>query len=223
MPVEGGPITVTEGNCVMIGDGTPGYVQITFTDITLFTQNGGNFDQAYVRATDGGYINVGSTGIVMNTSDNCGPCTGMTSQLSDPDYISDGYVQVCVTNGGAGVSSVTFTWETVDASGNNLCGNCSDGILNNQETGIDCGGPNCSPCPSCNDGILNNGETSIDCGGTDYDGRFKYSEVISVHNGAEGLELVKTINMIGQEVTPTYTGMVIDVYSDGSTIKRYKK
>ncbi len=71
--------------------------------------------------------------------------------------------------------------------------NCNDGILNNGEfdvdcggpfcdpcppsctnglwdvdfgeTDIDCGGPNCDPCPTCNDGELNQDETGIDCGG----------------------------------------------------------
>ena len=45
---------------------------------------------------------------------------------------------------------------------------CSDGILNNGETEVDCGGPNCEPCggeETCSDGILNNGETEVDCGG----------------------------------------------------------
>ena len=41
---------------------------------------------------------------------------------------------------------------------------CSDGIQNQGETGIDCGGP-CAPCATCNDGIQNQGETGIDCGG----------------------------------------------------------
>lgn len=41
---------------------------------------------------------------------------------------------------------------------------CSDGTQNQNETGIDCGGP-CTACPSCNDGIQNQSETSIDCGG----------------------------------------------------------
>lgn len=44
---------------------------------------------------------------------------------------------------------------------------CSDGIMNQGETGIDCGGP-CQPCPpgpTCSDGIKNQGETGIDCGG----------------------------------------------------------
>ncbi|WP_323788888.1 T9SS type A sorting domain-containing protein [Psychroserpens sp.] len=45
---------------------------------------------------------------------------------------------------------------------------CSDGILNNGELDVDCGGPNCAPCPvveTCTDGIQNNGETDVDCGG----------------------------------------------------------
>jgi hypothetical protein len=72
------------------------------------------------------------------------------------------------------------------------CGNCYDGIQNNSETFIDCGGPNCMPCghcvngvfepelgelwvdcggecpvcPTCANGILDDGETGIDCGGT---------------------------------------------------------
>ncbi|MEA1787151.1 hypothetical protein U1E44_13705 [Arenibacter sp. GZD96] len=50
---------------------------------------------------------------------------------------------------------------------------CNDGILNNGETEIDCGGPNCAACveeppvvATCNDGILNGDETEIDFGGS---------------------------------------------------------
>jgi hypothetical protein len=46
---------------------------------------------------------------------------------------------------------------------------CTDGIKNQGETAIDCGGPNCQACgvnPTCTDGILNGAETGIDCGGT---------------------------------------------------------
>ncbi|MCB9263727.1 MAG: zinc metalloprotease [Lewinellaceae bacterium] len=46
------------------------------------------------------------------------------------------------------------------------CASCNDGIQNGNETGIDCGGPDCPPCASCNDGIQNGNETGIDCGGT---------------------------------------------------------
>ncbi|MAF99056.1 MAG: hypothetical protein CMH61_00435 [Nanoarchaeota archaeon] len=45
---------------------------------------------------------------------------------------------------------------------------CIDGVRNQQETAIDCGGPNCPAClpaATCNDGVRNQGETAIDCGG----------------------------------------------------------
>lgn len=41
---------------------------------------------------------------------------------------------------------------------------CFDGTQNQNEVGIDCGGP-CSNCASCSDGIQNQNETGIDCGG----------------------------------------------------------
>jgi len=44
---------------------------------------------------------------------------------------------------------------------------CFDGIQNGDETEIDCGGSSCLPCPSCDDGIQNGQETDVDCGGPD--------------------------------------------------------
>ncbi|MDK2849906.1 MAG: hypothetical protein PWR32_573 [Candidatus Woesearchaeota archaeon] len=41
---------------------------------------------------------------------------------------------------------------------------CDDGLKNQNETGVDCGGP-CPPCPSCNNGIKDWNEEGIDCGG----------------------------------------------------------
>jgi|GEM_PF-1991347 len=43
-------------------------------------------------------------------------------------------------------------------------GTCSDGIMNQDESAIDCGGK-CSVCATCSDGIQNQGETKTDCGG----------------------------------------------------------
>jgi hypothetical protein len=43
---------------------------------------------------------------------------------------------------------------------------CDDGIMNGDETGIDCGG-SCDPCPTCEDGIMNGEEEGVDCGGPD--------------------------------------------------------
>ena len=42
--------------------------------------------------------------------------------------------------------------------------NCSDGVQQPEEEGVDCGGP-CDDCPSCEDGVKNQGEKGIDCGG----------------------------------------------------------
>lgn len=46
---------------------------------------------------------------------------------------------------------------------------CDDGLQNGDETGVDCGGANCPPCtgPTCDDGVQNGDETGIDCGGAD--------------------------------------------------------
>jgi len=41
---------------------------------------------------------------------------------------------------------------------------CNDGILNQGEDKIDCGGP-CRSCPACFDNVKNQGEDKIDCGG----------------------------------------------------------
>ncbi len=49
---------------------------------------------------------------------------------------------------------------------NNAPPTCTDGIQNQDETGVDCGGTTCPACPSCNDGIQNQDETGIDCGGS---------------------------------------------------------
>jgi len=50
------------------------------------------------------------------------------------------------------------------------CITCSDGIMNGDETAVDCGGTNpncmsCAPIATCTDGIMNQDETGIDCGG----------------------------------------------------------
>jgi len=58
----------------------------------------------------------------------------------------------------------------------NVCPNCSDGVQNGPEVGVDCvigdvqyfeedGVTICPQCPTCEDGIQNQSETYIDCGG----------------------------------------------------------
>lgn len=45
-----------------------------------------------------------------------------------------------------------------------LTATCTDGVQNQGETGIDCGGP-CKPCETCSDSIKDQNEEGIDCGG----------------------------------------------------------
>jgi len=56
---------------------------------------------------------------------------------------------------------------------------------------------------------------------TDYDGKFKYADIISIDNTDKNkIYLIKMINYLGQEVNSDYSGVIIYVYSDGSVIKR---
>ncbi len=64
-------------------------------------------------------------------------------------------------------SSVNFDPDVTQDDGS--CFSCSDGIMNGNETEVDCGGSDCMPCSTCDDGILNGNETEIDCGGPDCD------------------------------------------------------
>jgi len=55
--------------------------------------------------------------------------------------------------------------EGVDCGG--VCGacpDCFDGIKNQNEEWADCGGA-CQPCPTCSDDVQNGDETGVDCGG----------------------------------------------------------
>ncbi len=40
---------------------------------------------------------------------------------------------------------------------------CFDGVQNQDETGIDCGGTSCAACPACGDGICNGSESCFTC------------------------------------------------------------
>ncbi|NNF36434.1 MAG: zinc metalloprotease [Saprospiraceae bacterium] len=56
---------------------------------------------------------------------------------------------------------------TSNGCGTPLPPSCDDGYQNGEETGVDCGGPDCPACPTCDDGVMNGEETGIDCGGPD--------------------------------------------------------
>jgi hypothetical protein len=91
--------------------------------------------------------------------------------------ISDTYGDGICCAYGSGSYTVSVNGSTVASGGSftssettNFCigggptPTCSDGIQNQGETGVDCGGP-CAACPTCDDGIQNQGETDVDCGG----------------------------------------------------------
>lgn len=56
---------------------------------------------------------------------------------------------------------------------------------------------------------------------TDFDAKYKFSEMISIDNRIESSakEIVRIINVYGQEVDENYKGIVIIVYSDNSVVK----
>lgn len=55
---------------------------------------------------------------------------------------------------------------------------------------------------------------------TDYNGEFEYSNVVSVSIDDSRASVVRTINLMGQDVNKQYKGVVIDIYSDGTSSKR---
>lgn len=56
---------------------------------------------------------------------------------------------------------------------------------------------------------------------TDYDGKVKEYEIISVDNRKITPQLIKVTNILGQEVSEDYPGIKFFHYSDGTIIKRY--
>jgi len=127
--------------------------------------------------TDASGITVASGGTYANQADG----STVTIPLCIPNgcydfNITDTYGDGICCSYGNGAYSVTGAGGVLASGGQfttsettNFClgttaPTCSDGIQNQGETGVDCGGP-CAACPTCNDGIQNQGETGVDCGG----------------------------------------------------------
>ncbi len=122
-----------------------------------------------VVASGGPYANEedgGTLSIIECLNDGCYDFT-IKDAFQDGICCSYGNGSYSVTaNGNTIASGATFN----EAETTNFClgssePTCEDGIQNQNETGIDCGGP-CTACPSCADGIQNQDETGIDCGGS---------------------------------------------------------
>jgi len=55
---------------------------------------------------------------------------------------------------------------------------------------------------------------------TDYDGKSESSEIISIDTKVKDKPtIIKTINILGQEVSSDYNGLIIYIYTDGSVMK----
>lgn len=59
---------------------------------------------------------------------------------------------------------------------------------------------------------------------TDYDGKFKYSDIISIDNrDSKSSEIYRVVNVLGQEVdSQYYRGLIIIEYMDGTSVKIIK-
>ncbi len=99
-------------------------------------------------------------------------CGSVDMHMNYMDYSND----ECMYMFSAGQSTrmedyVSSNLQSFVLNGANVCTpaepTCDDGIQNGEETGIDCGAPDCPDCPepTCDDGIQNGDETDIDCGG----------------------------------------------------------
>ncbi len=114
-------------------------------------------------------------GLISVSGQNC--CNDWSSD-GVRDYIADvnlnGFIEIgdesTITPSTLGYSPAPTTFCSTAATTTTPSATCSDGIQNQGETGVDCGGPcaACStttPAATCSDGIQNQGETGVDCGG----------------------------------------------------------
>jgi hypothetical protein len=143
-------------SATQVGNGTPGCIRICLT-VNSMASNSCMGLPTRVRI----YNNAGTLLTSWNSGTAVGTCLTLTT--------TDGYVRLGRACWGG---NATITWETVNCtSGVNVCctPNCNNGIQDCNETGIDCGGPDCAVCASanpCENGIQDGTETGVDCGGS---------------------------------------------------------
>jgi|GEM_PF-2989784 len=179
---------------ITTSDGKYGYDQVFYVeDPDPTEQNEGDTIHFYVRGYDTGqtegFTSGMSTGLnlTVNISLKCGDGTDYGKCSSNkPKYCDDGDLVnncqkcgcpagkecrgdgTCYAPSSGGGPSGGGSSGSSGGGGGGFVGStgesCFDGIKNQGEEGIDCGGP-CQPCPSCDDGVQNQGETGVDCGG----------------------------------------------------------
>eukprot|EP00494_Astrolonche_serrata_P030651 UN30919 len=95
------------------------------------------------------------------------------SNVSPPGNAECLYMKWWSWNGGS--CTLYWNWDQILAPARNSPGNlyqrncpppetCDDGIQNQDEEGVDCGGV-CPACETCTDGVQNQDEEGVDCGG----------------------------------------------------------
>lgn len=103
---------------------------------------------------------------------------------------------------------------------------CFNGMQDEDETDIDCGGSLCDPCPTCTDGIRNGNEEGIDCGGDCPDVCSivaNLEQFITTNSGIPDdyiydLELVgSTLWLATQEGAATFDGTTWTVYNTANS------
>mgnify|MGYP006253024745 CR=1 FL=1 len=118
-------------------------------------------------ASGGPYSN-GTDGTVVSASaclaDGCYDFT-INDEYGDGICCAYGNGSYTVSDGSTLASGGEFaSSETTNFCVGGSAPTCDDGIMNGNETGVDCGG-DCDACPTCDDGIMNGNETGVDCGG----------------------------------------------------------
>lgn len=108
----------------------------------------------------------------------CGPCASCSNGIKDGDEQgidcggSCGGCELLCGNGlldGFEDQVDCENEEDLIQGGCDFCPTCVDGMMNGNETGIDCGGTDCSPCcttGSCLNGVMDGDEFDVNCGGS---------------------------------------------------------
>ncbi len=98
------------------------------------------------------------------------------------------------------------------------CPTCDDGIQNQGEEGVDCGGPCAAVCPTCDDGIQNGDEEDVDCGGSNCEACPCYDNVVTVTILFDNYPEETSWVIVDADGTVVASGGTYGSQADGSTI-----
>ncbi|MGK0315905.1 MAG: hypothetical protein ACI86M_002137 [Saprospiraceae bacterium] len=154
----------TEATLTLLTDNYPGETTWTLKNaagVTLY--NGGPYSSQGQMITEVFCLVDGCYDFTINDSYGDGICCGY----------GQGSYDISIDNQSVASGGQFNSTETVNfCAGSGPAPTCTDGVQNGNETGVDCGGPDCDPCstpPTCIDGVQNGNETGVDCGGPDCD------------------------------------------------------